>query len=378
MDIKSKILTVAVAVMFSSHAAAQTAETFKQPYPLGTKLSPNENFSGDVWLSTVTKEKELNVPMANVTFAPGCRNSWHSHTGGQILIATAGIGYYQERGKAARRLFPGDIVEIAPGVEHWHGAAPDSWFAHVAISCNPSINKPTWLQPVTDKEYTEAVNATTSVYGNQALAAREQTIVAIASYAGKGDLEHLPLALAQGLDEGMTVNEIKEILIQAYAYCGFPRSLRAIQTFMKVLDSRKAQGINDTMGKEATVAKQAGNKYDRGAAILQTLSGINSSHPKSGYGAFAPAIDRFLKEHLFADIFERGLLTYRERELATVSFLAGVGGVEPMAAGHMGICLHLGITKEQLTALLNIVEINLGKTSSEPLRKVLEEVTKKQ
>ena len=362
--------------MFSSHAAAQTAETFKQPYPLGSKLSPNPNFTGDVWLSTVTKEKELNVPMANVTFAPGCRNSGHSHTGGQILIATSGIGCYQERGKAARRLFPGDIVEIASGVEHWHGAAPDSWFAHIAISCNPSINKPTWLQPVTDEEYATAVNASTSVYDNQALSAREQAIVAIASYTGKGDLEHLPLALAGGLESGMTVNEIKEILVQAYAYCGFPRSLRAIQTFMKVLDNREAQGINDTMGKEATVAKQAGNKYDRGAAILQTLSGINSAHPTSGYGAFAPAIDQFLKEHLFADIFERGLLTYRERELATVSFLAGVGNVEPMAAGHMGICLHLGITKEQLTALLNIVEINLGKASSEPLRKVLEEVTK--
>lgn len=376
MCIKNKILTAVVAVTFSAFATAQTADSFKQPYPLGSKLSPNPNFTGDVWLSAVTKEKELNVPMTNVTFAPGCRNSWHSHTGGQILIATAGIGYYQERGKAARRLFPGDIVEIAPGVEHWHGAAPDSWFAHIAISCNPNINKPTWLQPVTDEEYTSAVYATKSGYDNHALSAREQAIVAIASYTGKGDLEHLPTALAKGLEVSMTINEIKEVLIQAYAYCGFPRSLRAIQIFMKVLDDRKARGINDTMGKEATSAKQEDNKYNRGAAILQTLSGINSAHPKSGYGAFAPAIDQFLKEHLFADIFERGLLSYRERELATVSFLSGVGGVEPMAAGHIGICLHLGITKEQLTALLNIVEINLGKMSSEPLRKVLEEVTK--
>lgn len=363
-------------ILFCTNVKAQEAESFQQPYPLGSKLSPNPNFTGDVWLSAVTKEKELNVPMANVTFAPGCRNSWHSHTGGQILIATAGIGYYQEHGKAARRLFPGDIVEIAPGVEHWHGAAPDSWFAHIAISCNPSINNPTWLQPVTDEEYAMAVKTSTSVYDNQALSAREQGIVAIASYTGKGDLEHLPLALTEGLKAGMTVNEIKELLVQAYAYCGFPRSLRAIQTFMKLLDNRKAQGINDTMGKEATAAKYAGNKYDHGAAILQSLSGINSAHPTSGYGAFAPAIDQFLKEHLFADIFERGLLSYQERELATVSFLAGVGNVEPMAAGHMGICLHLGVTKGQFTALLNIVEIDLGKTSSEPLRKVLEEVTK--
>lgn len=92
---------------------------------------------------------------------------------------------------------------------------------------------------------------------------------------------------------------------------------------------------------------------------------------------FAPTIERFLKEHLFADIFERDLLTYREREFATVSVLAGVGGVEPMASGHMAICLHLGITAEQLTALLNIVETNLGKSYSEPLRGVLNRLTEK-
>lgn len=376
MKIKNIFFMVMLSTLPFSGIQAQTAEDFRQPYPLGDKISPNPNFTGEVWLAPLSEHKELNVPMTNVTFAPGCRNSWHSHTGGQILIATAGIGYYQENGKPARRLFPGDIVEIAPGVEHWHGAAPDSWFAHIAVSCNPDTNKPTWLQPVTDEEYTSSVNATTSVYDNQALTAREQAIVAIASYTGKGDLEHLPMALVQGLENGMTVNEIKEVLIQAYAYCGFPRSLRAIQTFMKVLDDRKSQGINDTMGKEATMPNQEGDKYDRGAAILETLSGADSAHPKSGYGAFAPAIDQFLKEHLFADIFERGLLSYRERELATVSFLAGVGNVEPMAAAHMGICLYLGITNEGLTELLNIVEINLGEAFSEPLRTVLEDVAK--
>lgn len=353
---------------------AQTAADFKQPYPLGVKLSPNANFSGDVWLSNLSEVKELNVPMANVTFEPGCRNSWHSHAGGQILIATAGIGYYQERGKTARRLFPGDIVEIPAGVEHWHGAAPDSWFAHVAISCNPSINKPTWIKPVGEEEYLTAVKESLAKYADtcKSLNEREQAIVAIGAYTGHGDLEHLPKALAAGLDAGMTINEIKEVLVQAYAYCGFPRSLRAIQTLMKVTEERKAQGISDAVGREASPVESQGNKYDRGAAILETLSGANAAHPKSGYGAFAPAIDQFLKEHLFADIFERDLLTYRERELATVSFLAGVGNVEPMAAGHMNICLHLGITKTQLAALLDIVEQNLGQSSAYPLKKVLE------
>lgn len=107
----------------------------------------------------MTTSKELNVPMSNVTFEPGCRNNWHSHTGGQLLIAVGGAGYYQERGKAARRLLPGDVVEIAPNVEHWHGAAPDSWFSHLAIACNPQTNQNTWLEVVNDEEYAEAVKS---------------------------------------------------------------------------------------------------------------------------------------------------------------------------------------------------------------------------
>lgn len=206
------------------------------------------------------------------------------------------------------------------------------------------------------------------------LTARQQSIVAIASYTGRGDLEHLPFALTEGLETGMTINEIKEILVQAYAYCGFPHSLRAIQTFMQVPDKRKADGVVDVEGRTATEIKDKGDKYDRGVTILGQLSGIKSSRPQSGYGAFAPTIDRFLKEHLFADIFERDLLSYQDRELATVSFLAGVGGVEAMAYGHMSICLHLDITRQQLSALLDIVENNLGKSASEPLRKVLESI----
>ena len=374
---QNKLFLIAMVCLLSVTGYAQTIDTFRQPYPHGKKLSPNPNFTGEVWLAPLSEQKKLNVPMSNVTFEPGCRNSWHSHKAGQMLIATAGVGYYQEKGKPARRLFPGDIVEIAPDVVHWHGAAPDSWFAHVAITCNPQTNAAVWLEPVSDEQYREAVTGSESRYAeaNHVLTAREQAIVAVASYTGKGDLEHLKLALVEALEAGMTINEINEVLIHAYAYCGFPRSLRAIQTFVQVVNARKANGMNDPIGREASVVNDNRSRYERGRDILAEISGTPASAPKAGYAIFAPTVERFLKEHLFADLFERDLLTYRERELATVSILAGVGGVEPMAVGHMSICLHLGITSGQLSALLNIVEMNLGASYSEPLRKVLKQMT---
>lgn len=374
---KSLIITAFLLLTLTAGAVAQSAETFRQPYPLGAKLSPNPNFTGEVWLAPLSERKELNVPMSNVTFEPGCRNSWHSHKAGQVLIATAGIGYYQEKGKPARRLYPGDIVEIAPDIVHWHGAAPDSWFAHVAITSNPQTNGAVWLDPVGDQEYLTAANETTSRYAkaNQALTPREQAIVSVASYTGKGDLEHLATGLAQALEAGMTVNEVNEVLIHAYAYCGFPRSLRAIQTFMQVVDERKANGIDDPAGREVSPIDDSRSRYDRGRDVLSEISGVPASAPQAGYALFAPTVERFLKEHLFADLFERDLLTWRERELATISILAGVGGVEPMFRSHAAICMHLGFTAEQLSAVLNIVETNLGKTYSEPLRGVLNRLT---
>lgn len=126
-------------------------------FPLGEdNVAYAKYFSGKSYLAPLSKDKKLGVPVANVTFEPGCRNNWHKHTGGQMLIVTGGVGYYQERGKVARRLVSGDIVEIPADVEHWHGAAPDSWFAHLAVTTNPETNKNTWLEPLNDADYKTA------------------------------------------------------------------------------------------------------------------------------------------------------------------------------------------------------------------------------
>lgn len=127
-------------------------------FPVGEENTAfAEYFSGKSWLAPLTSNEDLNVPLYNVTFEPGSRTNWHSHTGGQILIAVGGVGYYQERGKAAVRMEPGDVIEIPADVEHWHGAAPDSWFSHIAVTTNAQTNENNWLEPVSDEEYTKAV-----------------------------------------------------------------------------------------------------------------------------------------------------------------------------------------------------------------------------
>ena len=120
-------------------------------FPIGEKLESN-NFNGTVWLNMLTPFGSV-LPIGNVTFEPGCRNSWHKHAGGQILLVTGGRGYYQEWGKPARELHAGDVVTIPADVKHWHGAASDSWFVHLAIEVNPEKGPATWLAPVSDEDY---------------------------------------------------------------------------------------------------------------------------------------------------------------------------------------------------------------------------------
>lgn len=161
MKIFQIFVTMTAIFLSSGYINAQNMETTVpeiSAFPTGKpNVAYEQYFSGRSWLAPLTSMKELNVPVSNVTFEPGCRNNWHSHTGGQLLICVGGEGYYQEKGKPARRLKAGDVVEIAPDVVHWHGAAPDSWFSHLAVECNPQTNKNTWLSPVTDEEYAEAV-----------------------------------------------------------------------------------------------------------------------------------------------------------------------------------------------------------------------------
>lgn len=206
------------------------------------------------------------------------------------------------------------------------------------------------------------------------LDAKQQSIISIASLTAKGDLQTLESALTEGLDAGLTVSEIKEVMVHLYAYCGFPRSLRGLRTFIKVLDERKAEGVEDQLGAEATPIEDNRTKYERGKANLEILVQAKLDGPPADYAQFAPIIEVFLKEHLFADIFDRDILDYQQRELVTVSVLATIGGVEPMLRSHMNICLIQAITPIQLKELMDVVGKNVDQEKIDSAAEVLEEL----
>lgn len=209
---------------------------------------------------------------------------------------------------------------------------------------------------------------------NGSLDAKHQSLIKISALTAIGELTSLNKALNEGLDAGLTVNEIKEALVHLYAYCGFPRSIRGLQTFMEVLDARKAKGINDKPGREPSLITNADSKYNRGKKVLGELTQMPQGGTLSGYAAFAPVIDTFLKEHLFADIFERDVLTYAQRELVTISVLSSIGGVEPMLRSHLSISLNVGLTSQQLTDFINVIQSTVGKERADAAKNVLTEL----
>lgn len=175
------------------------------------------------------------------------------------------------------------------------------------------------------------------------------------------------------MDAGLTINQIKEVLVQMYAYAGFPRSLQAINTFMGVLEERKSKGINDAEGTNASAINDTRDKYIRGREILESLTHTDQTKI-SGANAFAPTIDRFLKEHLFADIFERDVLTYSERELTTISALASMPGVEPMLQSHINMGLNVGITEIQIQEVIKIIAESISREQGDIANNVLNKV----
>jgi alkylhydroperoxidase/carboxymuconolactone decarboxylase family protein YurZ len=168
-------------------------------------------------------------------------------------------------------------------------------------------------------------------------------------------MPRLNAALNQGLDAGLTVSEAKEVLVQLYAYVGFPRSLNALGELLKVVDARKQRGVQDAPGREPSSSIPTGAELLAVGKANQTkISGAPVQGPVFD---FAPVINQYLQTHLFGDIFARDNLDWQSRELATVGALAATPGVEAQLRSHMAASMRVGLTAAQLRQLTQVLEV---------------------
>lgn len=383
MKRKLWILTVfgVVSVLAAGTLPAQerrmeNEKTFQQMFPQGEPLPEqfSKYFTGQAWLARLTTDAALNVPVSNVTFSPGCRNNWHSHTGGQLLIAVGGRGYYQEKGRPARELLPGDVVEIAPDVVHWHGAAPDSWFSHLAVECNPATNVNTWLEPVDDVQY-DAATASRPVFsegipvdgakdpelfeifdnfalgevlGHGGLDARTRLMCILASNVASQGRAAFRATLDAALGAGVTPVEVKEVLYQAVPYVGMAKVADFIGAANDVLEAR---GVGLPLEGQSTTTPA--DRFEKGLAVQRSIFG--AGHIDAMREA-APEnqkhIQQYLSDNCFGDFLTRGVLDVKTRELVTFSLLVSLGGCEPQVKGHIAGNVNLGNDKAVLLAVV--------------------------
>ena len=197
---------------------------------------------------------------------------------------------------------------------------------------------------------------------NTVLTLRQQAMVSIAATTASGDLTHLKTSLSDALDAGLTINEGKEILTQLYAYVGFPRVLNAIGVFMALIDQRKSQGIDDPLGALPNPMPADKTALQLGSEVQTYLVG----HPVTGkLFEFVPAIDQFLKAHLFGDIFGRDNLNYQDREIVTISALAALKGLESQLKAHVSIGLNIKLTEQQIIQIATVLKRDIGKVEGQ-------------
>ena len=383
MKRKLWILTVfgVVSVLAAGTLPAQerrmeNEKTFQQMFPQGEPLPEqfSKYFTGQAWLARLTTDAALNVPVSNVTFSPGCRNNWHSHTGGQLLIAVGGRGYYQEKGRPARELLPGDVVEIAPDVVHWHGAAPDSWFSHLAVECNPATNVNTWLEPVDDAQY-DAATASRPVFsegipvdgakdpelfeifdnfalgevlGHGGLDARTRLMCILASNVASQGRAAFRATLDAALGAGVKSVEVKEVLYQAVPYVGMAKVADFIGAANDMLEAR---GVGLPLEGQSTTTPA--DRFEKGLAVQRSIFGAGHIDAmREAAPETQKHIQQYLSDNCFGDFLTRGGLDVKTRELVTFSLLVSLGGCEPQVKGHIAGNVNLGNDKAVLLAVV--------------------------
>ena len=382
-------------------------------FPLGNKLPEmySKYFIGQAYLALMTQNKDLNCPISNVTFEPGCRNNWHSHTGGQILIAVGGKGYYQAKGEPARLLLPDDVVEIAANVVHWHGASPDSWFSHLAIETNPQDNKVTWLEAVDDKQYAKAIADSNSMvcrlsenaiknheelwpnykssaketdpelieafdnfafdevisYGN--LDTKTRVMMILGSTIACQAITEYKMFLNAALNVGVTPVEVKEIFYQSVPYVGMAKVIDFIYVTNEILTER---GIKLPLEGQSTTTPET--RFEKGLAVQKEVFGEMIDTMYKDSLADQIHIQKYLSANCFGDYVTRNGLDIKTRELLTFSMLLSLGGCEPQLKGHIQGNLNVGNDKQILLSVVTQLLPYIGYPRSLNAIKCLNEV----
>jgi 4-carboxymuconolactone decarboxylase len=366
----------------NQRGAAMNATGFEQIFPLGEKNDAYaQYFVGRSYLKALAAD---GASISNVTFEPGCRNHWHIHRkAGQILLCTAGLGWYQEEGKPARRLSPGGVVNIPEGVKHWHGATKDDWFSHLSVTVPAEGATTDWLEPVSDEIYLKlAANAGRAdkskntmrklgIGENSSLASfpefaaiknrflygevwdrgsiddRSRSLVTIAVLiAVEGtDLED---QLRAGLKIGLLPSELQEVFHQAAPYVGFPKAEKGLVALGRVLQD---EGIGLPLAGNATVTEE--NRLDRGIAAQKAVFGEVIDAMRANAPADLKFMQDYLSAYCFGDTYTREGLDLKTRELITFSCLAALGDCAGQLKSHAAGNLAVGNGREILLGALN-------------------------
>ncbi|MGE6213891.1 (R)-mandelonitrile lyase [Comamonas aquatica] len=361
------VAAAAAAQSADNSAAAPPAIELRAASSSPVAFGAAENFSGTARISSPFQSQAPGRSGgATVSFEPSARTAWHTHPLGQTLIVTAGLGLVQQQGQAVQVIRPGDVITIPANVRHWHGAAPEAAMTHVAIAEKDNGISVRWQEKLTDAAYQSAWASTGLSLERQVrvqasdetLSPRQRAISLMAAFAASSDMPRLNIALNQALDVGLTLSEAKEVLVQLYAYAGFPRSLNALSELLKVTEARRQRGIHDVPGREPSRAIAKGDELILAGRANQTE--ISGGPVQGPVFDFVPVINQFLQAHLFGDIFERDNLDWPSRELATVGALAATPGAEAQLRSHMRASLRVGLTPAQLRQLTRVLAEEVG------------------
>jgi 4-carboxymuconolactone decarboxylase len=358
------------------------ATEFGQIFPLGEKNDAfAQHFIGQSYVKSLLAE---GVFIANITFEPGCRNNWHIHRkSGQILLCTAGFGWYQTEGKHAQSLKPGDVVNIPEGVKHWHGAAKNSWFSHLALSVPVEGATTDWLEPVGDEVYlkleTNMGRADKSKNTMKALGIGENSLSAMfpdftaikkrflyGEVWSHGSMDtHLRalvtiavLTAVEGIDLdeqlhaalkiGVKPSEIQEVFHQASPYIGFPKAEKGLIVLSKVFQN---EGIALPLESNATVNEE--NRLKKGIEAQKAVFGEMIDAMRANAPDDLKFIQDYLSAYCFGDTYTRKGLDLKTRELITFVCLASLGDCAGQLKSHVTGNLAVGNGRDVLLSALN-------------------------